>query len=132
MICPECGGKTHVINSRPVEQAQYRRRECRKCGKRFDTFELPAAVLSPNQMPIRPCDPYASEADQDKVASLLRESGKEMSIQEIRGHMGQGTTMAMAKKVVSTLYAEKRIGRYPNPKNRRRYLYFLEVGNDAD
>lgn len=40
MLCPVCGGKTAVINSRPAEDEITRRRECRNCGHRFTTVEI--------------------------------------------------------------------------------------------
>ena len=42
MICPECGGKTFVRDSRPVYDGSIitRRRECRECSTRFTTCEL--------------------------------------------------------------------------------------------
>ena len=40
MKCPYCGNvDTEVIETRDGEAALRRRRECRKCGKRFTTFE---------------------------------------------------------------------------------------------
>lgn len=40
MNCPECGGQTSVIESRPAKNNIKRRRECRECGYRFTTFEV--------------------------------------------------------------------------------------------
>lgn len=41
MRCPFCGYKdTNVIDSRPSEGKQRRRRECTQCGKRFTTYEV--------------------------------------------------------------------------------------------
>lgn len=40
MECPECGGKTSVINSREVEANVFRARECKKCKHRFYTEEV--------------------------------------------------------------------------------------------
>lgn len=42
MMCPVCGGKTAVIDSRPGEDEIVRRRECRSsdCGHRFSTIEV--------------------------------------------------------------------------------------------
>lgn len=40
MKCPYCGGEqTDVIETRDGEGATRRRRECRKCSKRFTTYE---------------------------------------------------------------------------------------------
>lgn len=50
MICPHCEEetKTKVIDSRPHDATKSvcRRRECKKCGKRFTTYELRACDLS--------------------------------------------------------------------------------------
>ncbi len=40
MECPECGGKTVVVESREFLGAVYRRRKCKKCGFRFQTEEI--------------------------------------------------------------------------------------------
>lgn len=40
-MCPECQGPTRVIDSRkhPTASIVWRRRECRRCGARFETYE---------------------------------------------------------------------------------------------
>ncbi len=40
MICPYCGhAESYVVDTRDTGRAIRRRRECRKCGKRFTTYE---------------------------------------------------------------------------------------------
>ena len=40
MRCPFCNeDDTKVIDSRPVDNAIRRRRQCEKCGRRFTTYE---------------------------------------------------------------------------------------------
>jgi transcriptional repressor NrdR len=41
VFCPSCNSPTHVLESRRAEEgaAMRRRRECRRCGRRFTTFE---------------------------------------------------------------------------------------------
>lgn len=39
MLCPKCKQNTYVIDSRDVEAAVRRRRECEKCAYRFTTHE---------------------------------------------------------------------------------------------
>lgn len=40
MICPECGGSTHVVETRDKSDGRVRRRrECLECGKLFSTTE---------------------------------------------------------------------------------------------
>ena len=40
MICPECGGITHVVETRDKSDGRVRRRrECLECGKLFSTTE---------------------------------------------------------------------------------------------
>ena len=39
MVCPECGVRTVVKDSRLAEDEVYRLRVCRKCGKKIYTFE---------------------------------------------------------------------------------------------
>lgn len=40
MTCPNCGGDTKVIDSRPQEDSVHRRRECLVCKERFSTTEI--------------------------------------------------------------------------------------------
>ena len=47
MICPKCGKRARVIDSRPSDEyGVRRRRECTVCGKRFTTYEITAAMKS--------------------------------------------------------------------------------------
>lgn len=41
MLCPECLGRTHVIDKRVIRQGaeSRRRRECMECSHRFTTHE---------------------------------------------------------------------------------------------
>ena len=38
-MCPECDGKTRVLDSRGVELNTYRKRVCKECGYTFVTEE---------------------------------------------------------------------------------------------
>lgn len=40
MICPVCGGKTLVTNSRPYTDHIWRVRKCQDCGMNFSTVEV--------------------------------------------------------------------------------------------
>ena len=40
MTCPYCEGPTGIADSRKNEDSIIRRRECKKCGKRFKTIEI--------------------------------------------------------------------------------------------
>ena len=40
MICPKCGGRSKVKDSRPADDGTYRRRECLACGHLFTTYEI--------------------------------------------------------------------------------------------
>lgn len=40
MLCPVCGGKTAVIDSRGQGDEVIRRRKCRECEHRFTTIEI--------------------------------------------------------------------------------------------
>jgi transcriptional regulator NrdR family protein len=39
--CPACGSPTRVIDSRKAARQVRRRRECKECGQRFTTLEMP-------------------------------------------------------------------------------------------
>ena len=44
--CPECLGKTKILNSRPSNPlAVCRRRECLACECRFTTYEIPEKTM---------------------------------------------------------------------------------------
>lgn len=38
--CPQCGGRTQVVDSRRIKWGIRRRRECVKCESRFTTTEV--------------------------------------------------------------------------------------------
>lgn len=40
MNCPLCSADSKVFNSRPIEGAVWRRRECLKCRHRWTTYEI--------------------------------------------------------------------------------------------
>jgi hypothetical protein len=42
MDCPSCHNDTEVIDSRQDENKRRRRHRCRRCAKRFTTFEITA------------------------------------------------------------------------------------------
>jgi len=41
MNCPACGNSTRIIDSRKAARRVRRRRECKECGQRFTTLEMP-------------------------------------------------------------------------------------------
>ena len=45
MQCPKCQSATRVLETRQGRHGTRRRRECRKCGHRFSTYELPLVAL---------------------------------------------------------------------------------------
>ena len=45
-LCPRCGKRTNVIDSRQAPKGWRRRRECKKCGFRLTTFEVPDYALN--------------------------------------------------------------------------------------
>lgn len=44
MKCIYCGGETHVTDKRESPDGTRRRRECKKCKKRFTTYEKPETI----------------------------------------------------------------------------------------
>lgn len=40
MICPICGGKTKVKDSRERKKSTYRSRQCLECGNIYATYEV--------------------------------------------------------------------------------------------
>lgn len=38
----ECGGQLFVVETRPVRNTVKRRRECKRCGERWTTYEVSA------------------------------------------------------------------------------------------
>lgn len=40
MTCPQCNGRTEIYDSRHEDDAVNRKRQCRKCGFRFQTIEI--------------------------------------------------------------------------------------------
>jgi transcriptional repressor NrdR len=72
MQCPICKSETRVLETRPIRLGNRRRRECKKCGHRFTTYELPvvalvgkpAAIVAPDYIP----DP---SPDSDEIADAV-------------------------------------------------------------
>ena len=58
--CPDCGGKTQVISSRPVDGRVVRRRHCLDCNVRVTTTERVGDVVQ------------ESEALRQKLAQFVR------------------------------------------------------------
>lgn len=46
MKCPECGGKSGVLDTRRAKKYKYRRRRCYNCGKLFSTREYYATEFT--------------------------------------------------------------------------------------
>lgn len=46
MKCPECGGKSGVLDTRRAKKYIYRRRRCYDCGKTFSTREYYASEFT--------------------------------------------------------------------------------------
>lgn len=48
ILCPACGGRTGVVDSRSSGEAIRRRRRClaRGCGRRLTTYEISGASMS--------------------------------------------------------------------------------------
>jgi transposase-like protein len=44
-VCPQCGGDTGVIDTRPYLDGVRRRRECQACGYRYSTLEYSVAYI---------------------------------------------------------------------------------------
>lgn len=59
MLCPKCKSKTAVIDSRPSNGRIRRRRECKKQGHRFTTWETTSSK-------------FVEEEDARMVAKLLK------------------------------------------------------------
>jgi len=94
MQCPFCtNGDTKVLESRVVEHAMRRRRECLKCSNRFTTYENAVFKLQ-----------------------VLKKSGKEepfnlqkltQSIQQACGKVELGMVQALAKRVEKKVLKKK-------------------------
>ena len=49
VVCPKCGcGHLRVLNTRHSMGRIVRYRECRHCGKRVTTYEVPPSMLADN------------------------------------------------------------------------------------
>jgi len=47
VVCPKCGcAHLHVLNTRHSMGRIVRYRECRHCGKRITTYEVPPSMLA--------------------------------------------------------------------------------------
>jgi|TARA_R100000030_G_scaffold99985_2_gene92044 transcriptional regulator NrdR family protein len=57
MICPKCGGRSKVYNSRPKDDTIRRHRQCLKCNHRYTTVEVleqkDKAIDKPKEKPVK-------------------------------------------------------------------------------
>tara|TARA_R100000482_G_C4979929_1_gene82811 strand:+ start:122 stop:406 length:285 start_codon:yes stop_codon:yes gene_type:complete len=57
MICPKCGGRSKVYNSRPKDDTIRRHRQCLKCNHRYTTIEVleqkHKAIDKPKEKPVK-------------------------------------------------------------------------------
>ena len=57
MICPKCGGRSKVYNSRPKDDTIRRHRQCLKCEHRYATIEIleqkEDALDKPKEKPVK-------------------------------------------------------------------------------
>ena len=71
MRCPYCGhDDSKVIDSRNVNEAVRRRRECLECGSRFNTYERPEKAT----MLVVKKDGRREEFNRDKLVSGIRKA----------------------------------------------------------
>ena len=63
MICPKCGGKTYVVETRTNDESVYRRRKCKDCKHLIFTAE-------------RECDPFQFHQCQSEYYALSKERRK--------------------------------------------------------
>lgn len=76
MECPRCHGKTKVIDSRPIPDGVRRRRECKKCGRRFTSHErLAPAELKVVKRHRRPTEEFQRDKLARALARVMRDSG---------------------------------------------------------
>lgn len=64
MLCPECDGKTKVINTRHRGKL-FRRRECVECGYRFNTYEVDQMML------LNMFDEHLTDKEVDRISNVL-------------------------------------------------------------
>ena len=70
MNCPNCGGKTMVVDSRDSKQyeiCRLRRRKCNECGKMFSTYEILSEDL---------IDGKKAKHDLNKIIEFVKEVEK--------------------------------------------------------
>lgn len=81
MICPYCANKeTNVLESRifPDGDGVRRRRECRKCGKRFTTYEKVVSL----DLKVVKKDGRIEDFDREKVMKGIRKACWKRSVTE--------------------------------------------------
>lgn len=70
--CPKCEGSTRVLETRDTGAGTRRRRECRRCGHRFTTYEvLPTTLLSVAKVKHDPQQGVDAEDIADEVVTQI-------------------------------------------------------------
>ncbi len=73
IICSECQAATKVLETRDTRHGTRRRRECRKCGHRFTTYEMMEVALPGSRASAPPDDVPDAESIAVEVASELED-----------------------------------------------------------
>lgn len=78
MECPICGGKTDVIDSRPMAGGIRRRRRCRACKSRFTTHER----LAPADVRVIKLTGRSEPFDRAKLERVVRRVSRDTEVSE--------------------------------------------------
>jgi transcriptional regulator NrdR family protein len=91
VICPNCKGKSKVLETRESAHGIRRRRECRFCGRRFTTFEAEVVQIVEQRARVEVDTPDAAEIAME-VADVLQ---TEFQLAEVLEALPEATAQAL-------------------------------------
>lgn len=137
MKCPYCGNDdTDVIETRDGEGATRRRRECRKCGKRFTTYERVENVC----LMVIKKDGRREKFDREKLRRALVKPTEKRPIStelidgmlaEIEQELRSKDSVEISSKIIGNLVLKK-LKKIDKVAYIRFASVYLDFGNLAD
>jgi len=104
MLCPYCAKETKVLESRLIDDAVRRRRECLDCSNRFTTYEQ--AVF---QLTVKKKDNREQPFDANKITESLKKACRKSDVTAILDLSKKIEAALLSKK--KTILTTKEIGR---------------------
>lgn len=129
MDCPFCEGETKVLESRLVEDAVRRRRECLRCAQRFTTYEEAFFQLTVLKKDGR-IQPFDAEKITRSVAKACVKADPETVLS--LGKRVEQKLLAQGKKQFSTKEIGRRVLQELRKHDKMAYVRFASIHKEIE